>query len=128
MMRRLRPGILDNLGLIEAFKDEISAWNGRNKVAHAELIYGGSMARLNDNIAIMHYRIVQEALSNISKHASASQVRIEIGMKNHVLSLRINDNGQGMVLAESRPQGLGLIGMRERVETINGTIHITGDA
>ena len=49
-------------------------------------------------------------------------------MKNHVLSLRINDNGQGMVLAESRPQGLGLIGMRERVETINGTIHITGDA
>ena len=66
MMRRLRPGILDNLGLIEAFKDEISAWNGRNKVAHAELIYGGSMARLNDNIAIMLYRIVQEALSNIS--------------------------------------------------------------
>ena len=123
MMRRLRPGILDNLGLIEALKDEIEAWNSRNPQAHCDFNDSGETGNLDENTGIMLYRIVQEALTNITKHADATQVSIEIRQQHEHLNLLIRDDGNGVDLdASGSGKGLGLIGMRERVETINGKI------
>ena len=125
MMRRLRPGVLDNLGLIEALKDEIDAWNSRNIETHCEFSYSGELQNLDEHSSIMLYRIVQEGLTNISKHAAASHVLIEIQRLGKFLQLVINDNGRGIDLDQARNiKGLGLIGMRERVETIDGDFNI----
>ncbi len=125
MMRRLRPGVLDNLGLIEALKDEIDAWNSRNIETQCEFNYSGELQNLDEHSNIMLYRIVQEGLTNIAKHAAASHVLIEMQQLGNTLQLVINDNGRGIELNPARNiKGLGLIGMRERVETIDGDFNI----
>ena len=125
MMRRLRPGVLDNLGLIEALKDEIDAWNSRNIETHCDFNYSGELESLDEYSNIMLYRIVQEGLTNITKHASAGHVQIEMKQAGQSLQLIINDNGKGIDLHQAgNIRGLGLIGMRERVETIEGVFNI----
>lgn len=125
MMRRLRPGVLDNLGLIEALKDEIDAWNSRNIETLCEFSYSGELQNLDDYSNIMLYRVVQEGLTNITKHAAASHVLIEIQQLGKNLQLVINDNGRGIEMDQAtNVKGLGLIGMRERVETIDGDFNI----
>jgi len=125
MMRRLRPGVLDNLGLIEALKDEIDAWNSRNKETHCDFNYSGELQGLDEYSNIMLYRIVQEGLTNITKHATASLVQIDMRRDGDLLRLTISDNGKGIDMEQVKNlRGLGLIGMRERVETINGHFDI----
>lgn len=125
MMRRLRPGVLDNLGLIEALKDEIDAWNSRNTGTQCDFKYSGEFDQLDEYSNIMLYRIVQEGLTNISKHAAASDVQIEMQQRDQSLQLTINDNGKGIDMNQaSNIKGLGLIGMRERVESIDGDFNI----
>jgi signal transduction histidine kinase len=125
MMRRLRPTILDNLGLVEALKDEIDAWNSRNPETHCDFIYTGDLGHLDEHSNIMLYRIVQESLTNIAKHASADHVQVKINQHEKQLQLSIEDNGKGVDLNDTgRSKGLGLIGMRERVETIGGDFEI----
>jgi signal transduction histidine kinase len=125
MMRRLRPGVLDNLGLIEALKDEIDAWNSRNTETHCDFNYSGKLENLDEYSNIMLYRIVQEGLTNISKHAGASHVQIEMKQSGQSLQLIINDNGRGIDMHQAgNIRGMGLIGMRERVETIEGIFTI----
>jgi len=125
MMRRLRPGVLDSLGLIEALKDEIDAWNSRNIETHCDFNYSGELGNLDEYSNIMLYRIVQEGLTNITKHASAGHVQIEMKQAGQSLQLIINDNGKGIDVHQAgNIRGLGLIGMRERVETIEGVFNI----
>ena len=125
MMRRLRPSILDNLGLVEALKDEIDAWRSRHPETRYEFNYTGDLDALDEQINIMLYRIVQESLTNIAKHASADFVSVKIEQLDEQLNLIIEDNGTGIDLTGSnKSKGLGLIGMRERVETIDGSFEI----
>ncbi len=121
MMHRLRPGILDNLGLVEALKDEINAWNSRNIDSHCELNYSGELTELDEHTNITLYRIVQECLTNISKHARANKVNIELDNNGTEVSLNVSDDGLGFNI-NNTTQGLGLIGMRERVASLNGTL------
>ncbi len=125
MMRRLRPSILDNLGLVEALKDEIDAWNSRHPETHCDFNYTGDLDELDEHTNIMLYRIVQESLTNISKHAMADFVSVTINQHGKQLHLIIKDNGKGAdITGAGKNKGLGLIGMRERVETINGSFEI----
>jgi signal transduction histidine kinase len=125
MMRRLRPTILDNLGLVEALKDEIDAWSSRHPETRCEFDYTGDLDKLDEQINIMLYRIVQESLTNIAKHASADFVSVKINQQGKQLQLIIKDNGKGTDLTVGdKNKGLGLIGMRERVETIDGSFEI----
>lgn len=125
MMHRLRPSILDNLGLVEALKDEIDAWNGRHPETHCDFNYSGNLNELDEHTNIMLYRIVQESLTNITKHAKADFVSVTINQHGKQLHLIIKDNGKGAdVSSVGKNKGLGLIGMRERVETINGSFEI----
>ena len=119
MMHRLRPSILDNLGLVEALKDEIEAWKSRNTGTACDFICSGDLIGLDERTNIGLYRIVQECLTNISRHASANNVHIELcNMGNNIL-LKVTDNGSGFD-KRSFSSGLGLIGIRERVASLNG--------
>ena len=121
MMHRLRPSILDNLGLIEALKDEIDAWNRRNMDVHCHFIHDGELSGLGERTNISIYRIIQECLTNIIKHANAKHVNIKLNSSEDKLHLTIDDDGVGMDTNTSRNLGLGLIGMRERIQALDGT-------
>jgi len=122
MMHRLRPSILDNLGLVEALKDEITAWEKRHLDTQCEFIYSGELFNLGERTNISVYRLVQECLTNISKHAHAKNVKIELHNTNK-LTLKIMDDGEGFNMG-SVNKGLGLIGMRERISSLNGQLDI----
>jgi len=123
MMHRLRPGILDNLGLVEALKDEINAWESRNAGINCNFTYTGKLSDLGEHTNITLYRIVQECMTNITKHARADKVSIELCNYGDQLLLKVADNGKGLD-RQSHNRGLGLIGMRERVASLNGTLQL----
>ena len=119
MMQRLRPSVLDDLGLVEALKEELSAWQDRNPEIETKLDVTGSLDGLDERINITVYRIVQECLTNITRHAGATRVSISLSSGVDSLAVIVSDNGQG--LDRSLPgDGLGLIGMRERTEGLGG--------
>ena len=126
MMHRLRPGILDNLGLVEALKDEIKAWENRNIETECNFVVQGDLHDLGEHTNITLYRIVQECLTNISKHANANKVNIELSHDQHKLLLSVTDNGNGFNM-QSYSRGLGLIGMRERVASLNGKLQLDSE-
>jgi len=123
MMQRLRPGILDDLGLVEALKDAIVAWQERNPNTHCLFNASGNLANLGERINITVYRIIQECLTNVSKHARAGTVTITLTGTADRLILDIEDDGRGADLSAPR-SGLGLIGMRERVESLGGEFRL----
>jgi signal transduction histidine kinase len=123
MMQRLRPGILDDLGLVEALKDALAAWQKRNPDTHCLFNVSGDLAHLGERINITVYRIIQECLTNIAKHAQAGNVTIDLTRHAAGLLLDINDDGRGMNMSNPR-SGLGLAGMRERVESLDGVFSL----
>ena len=123
MVRRLRPSILDELGLIPALHELIDNWNTRNSDAFCHFSVSGDLYELNDNITINIYRIIQESLTNAEKYARANEVYIEIRreFKDELdtLVLDIRDNGIGFDTSV-KSKGLGILGIRERVKALNG--------
>lgn len=125
MMHRLRPGILDNLGLVEALKDEIEAWKARNPATLCYFDYPREQQLFDERTSITLYRIVQECLTNITKHAQASTVSIELLETSENLLLKVIDDGVGFSLdthSQTTGKGLGLTGMRERVNLLEGKL------
>lgn len=120
MMHLLRPSVLDNLGLVEALKDEIDAWNKRNPKTNCIYAFDGDLSNLGERTNITIYRIIQECLTNITKHASARHVSIELNNDMESLRLTVSDDGIGMDASMPGHMGLGLIGMRERIHALNG--------
>ena len=127
MMQRLRPSVLDDLGLVAALDEEVSAWQARHPGIDFSFTTDGDLTALGEAINISLYRIVQESTTNISKHAGASRVSIRLALQQQdgspCVVLNIEDNGCGMDPA-LRSRGLGLIGMRERIEALHGSLNI----
>jgi PAS domain S-box-containing protein len=125
LCRRLRPGALDDLGLEEALAGFVDDWKQRNHVA-CEFHADADDEALSDNIRTTVFRMVQEALTNVSRYASASKVEINLVADEQTVHISIADNGCGMEAgAESKPTSFGLLGMRERVEALGGELFIT---
>ncbi len=121
MMRLLRPSVLDSLGLVEALKEEINIWNKRNPKTKCTHNFEGDLSSLGEHTNITIYRIAQECLTNITKHASAENVSVELKNGKHDLQLIISDDGIGVdVNIPDRGMSLGLIGIRERIQALNG--------
>ena len=128
MMRRLRPLMLDELGLIASLEDLIESWRSRNPGIR---LYFDCEDAIEDHAgaAKIHlFRIVQECLTNIVKHAEADGVRIELRLKRsrttdkprqRGIQLKISDNGRGFDPGQPR-RGFGLLGIRERVASLGG--------
>jgi two-component system sensor histidine kinase UhpB len=125
MMRQLRPAILDEFGLILALQDMIDDWNSRHEDVFCHFEFNGKFDELEEEVNISIYRVIQESLTNIIKHAQATDVtvclqRIENDPACNIgVRLIIKDNGVGF--DESNQRGLGLLGMRERIEALKGS-------
>jgi len=123
LVRRLRPEVLDMLGLDGAVEEMVRHHDG----AHAGCRYAfhadGDFSRLDSGIGISAYRIVQEALSNIAKHARATHVTVALTLDAAGLRMEIADNGSGYDAALASA-GIGIVGMRERVAAFEGRIDI----
>ncbi len=117
----LRPLILDDLGFAEAVQwqvDEVAKRSGLK----IEIDLPAHESVKNEAHATAMFRIVQESLTNIVRHAKASQVRISLVQEGEQLHLRIQDNGQGMT-GPGRTGGIGLVSMRERVSALGGVFN-----
>jgi two-component system sensor histidine kinase UhpB len=122
MLRRLRPVLLDEFGLTRALEDLVDGWNERHADAFCRLGVSGACDALGDDASINLYRIVQECLTNASKHSAATEIVVELDCREGGRArLAIADNGKGFDPAAMRP-GLGLLGMRERSEALGGKL------
>jgi two-component system sensor histidine kinase TtrS len=132
MMQRLRPSALDDVGFVETLKEEVHAWQVRQPNTDYRLNINGNLDMLGEIVNISLYRIVQECLTNIAKHAQATEVDIQLGIvaDDHAqeVCVEVQDNGVGMKSqTQSLGGGFGLIGIRERVEALNGSFEFSAD-
>ena len=126
MMNRLRPLVLDELGLVTAIERLVDGWNSIHENTFTALSISGDFSDLDDEVSIHVYRIVQEALTNIAKHARASNVTILLQRaRDGRLTLHIEDDGQGFD-PQTRPLGMGLSGMQNRADSCNGNLSLVG--
>lgn len=123
---QLRPSVLDNLGLSAAIRFEVNRFAERSGVK-CELTLSGDFAEQSSDRSTAIFRILQEILTNIARHAKASMVRIATSKTDSWLTLRVEDNGVGITPEQVRsPHSLGLLGIRERTKQLNGDIQIVG--
>ena len=124
MLRRLRPANLDALGLTAALEELCDAWEQRTGV-HCVLDVDGDVDACADPLAVTIYRVVQEALTNIGRHANARRVVVRLlrVVDPAELMLSIVDDGVGMDPAVAR-RGLGLLGASERVAAVDGDLRV----
>ena len=121
----LRPPMLDDLGLEAALQAHVQDFSHRWPVK-AKFI-SGRLGRLPADVELVLYRIVQEALSNVAKHAGASTVEARLTRRGRTLRLVVEDDGCGFdveATKSSRGAGLGLFGMEERLALIGGSVRV----
>jgi|GEM_PF-3319276 len=124
LARQLHPSILDDLGLVRAIESECAAFLKREGIP-VDFSHENIADILEKDVSLTLYRIVQEGLRNISKHACAEQVSVSLKSFSQEMRLSIQDNGIGFDLGEARvTPGLGLSSLRERVRFINGVFSI----
>jgi signal transduction histidine kinase len=125
--RELRPAVLDDLGLIPALHAFSKSLAARKKIDIQMTAFDGVEA-LGDAKRIVLFRVAQEALTNVARHAQATQVRMSITEVSGAIRMEISDNGKsfhvGKILHAKNPKRLGLIGMKERIEMVGGCLTI----
>lgn len=123
MLRRLRPPALDSLGLSPALLELCDTWAKQTGLT-CRFEAPDVPQVLGDATAVTLFRLVQEALTNVARHADATQVWVSLRLdgSNHRLCLSVKDNGCGMAQTDGTVSGLGFVGMRERVAALQGRI------
>jgi signal transduction histidine kinase len=122
----LRPSVLDDLGLPDAIEWQVQQFQARTGIA-SRCECTPEPVPLTKEQSIQVFRILQEALTNILRHASASRVDVWAGVEAGVFTLRVRDNGRGISDEErSAVRSLGILGMRERAALVGATFDITG--
>jgi signal transduction histidine kinase len=119
----LRPAALDDFGLVPAVERLAETFREQTQI-RVDLETNLGEERLPTEVETAIYRIVQEALSNVVKHAKASRISILLTMKDRSVAAVIEDDGVGFDPAAARDEGLGLVGMRERVGLLGGRLGI----
>ncbi len=122
----LRPAILDDLGLVEALRWQAEEFQKQTGVP-ITLRVQGRIERLPRQVELVLYRVAQEALTNIARHARATRVEVTLNCSTEQLELFIADDGVGFdpeAVRRSRARSLGLMGMAERLALIGGTLEI----
>jgi signal transduction histidine kinase len=122
--RQLHPNVLYDLGLTEAIKNECAAFSRQSNIPII-VEPAGIPQILPDDISLCLYRVAQECLVNIGKHAKATEVRIILRGSSKEIVMEIADNGDGFDLETVKGRGgLGLISMEERVRLVDGTFNV----
>jgi signal transduction histidine kinase len=123
MAFRLRPGVLDDLGLVDALEWYTSDFERRTGITC--IFEHNQVSDINDTVATASYRISQEALTNVARHALAGHVDVVLKQQREKLTLLVADNGCGFDMLElSESQGLGVAGMRERASLAGGILEV----
>lgn len=118
----MMPGALTKLGLSTALKQFVNKINSFGEL-EIDLQIIGLKERLNEKIETMLYRVIQEVLSNIIRHAEATKVSIELIKHDHELVLIIEDNGKGFDTQTVKNRGIGIKNVATRVEYLNGSVN-----
>ncbi len=128
MMARLRPSILDELGLVSALSSMIDDWNTHHEDLFCSFEHTNPLPELPPEAAINIFRIVQEALTNVVRHADASRVGVRLRAleDGEYIEISIADDGKGFDAATVR-RGLGLVGIEERVRAMNGKLSLAAE-
>ena len=121
MIPRLRPIKLEGMGLVDAVRDLLTQSQQNNPNLRLDLAVSGELSGMDDELELTAYRIVQEAVTNIIRHAQASRAHVTIEVREEQLHLSIADNGIG-ALTLKRDGHYGVRGMQERAETHGGMI------
>lgn len=131
LLQRLRPVALDELGLVSAVQYSVEQWQRRHPDVHCDFVSSGELEGLPEEVNITVYRLVQECLTNVARHARARKVAIRVekirGQNGHAIAVQVDDDGQGFDPAIRR-KGLGIIGLRERVEVLGGKFELQSAA
>ena len=126
MAVRLRPSVLDDLGLAPALRSYAREYS-ENTGIPVEMQLLGMSHRLTPELETVLYRVIQEALTNVARHSNATSCRVTLRRKELVVQGVIEDNGQGfdsqkVMLSDEKGRGLGLHGMKERIELVGGSL------
>lgn len=125
--RELRPAVLDDLGLVPALHTFMKHFSARTGVRTHLTAYAG-IEQLDSTRRTVLYRVAQEALTNVDRHAQATQAQVKIQNVNGAICMKIIDNGKGFQAARlshsKRHKRLGLLGMSERLEMVNGNFAV----
>ncbi|RPJ22357.1 MAG: response regulator [Chloroflexi bacterium] len=124
LARDLRPPVLDALGLKVAMQTYCTEFTRRT---HLPVIFEAdpSLPALTDMYNVTLYRALQEALTNVVKHAQATQVWVDLSAEDDMINLTVQDNGIGFNEVHSGSNGIGLAGLRERITIAGGTLNIS---
>jgi signal transduction histidine kinase len=127
----LRPSVLDDLGLVSALR-----WYAQNRLGSLDIKLrvevSGEERGVPSQVEIALFRVVQEAITNIVKHAEAQNVVLSLEFKDSAISIEVEDDGKGfdaeaVSLEADKARGLGLLGMRERITLLGGKFHIESE-
>ena len=123
IIRQLRPSALDNLGLREALEDWVGTWRARHPEIELDLDLSGDLDDLGETVNITVYRIIQECLTNVVRHAAASQGADRGRAHADCVEVMVRDNGKGLgERNETEAARFGLMGMRERVQALGRAV------
>jgi len=124
--RELRPGLLDDLGLVAALEWQTNEFSKRFDTP-CEIYLDIGDFQLNSEAGLALFRICQEGLTNVSRHAQASKVAITMSRNDLSVDMKISDNGVGIDQQQvAAPKSFGLLGMRERLFPLEGSLKIKG--
>lgn len=123
LSQALHPAMLDTLGLSDAASWYLKGFERRTGIA-TTLVVEGLDPRVSPAVELCAYRALQEAMTNMSRHSEATAGRVEIIRRNGSLRLLVSDNGKGFP-ASGGARGLGIVGLKERVADLGGTLRIS---
>ena len=125
MMQQLHPMILTDLGLKATLEDLVGHWAERNPELSFMMQCDDEVDHLDKRISIQVYRVIQECLTNINRHAKASRVKIILNIRDKPdrLCLSVSDDGEGCI-PDNYSSGFGLLGMKERINSLEGDFKI----
>jgi signal transduction histidine kinase len=122
----LRPVVLDDLGLVAAIEWKAEEFQKRTGI-ECEVHFDPEDIILDRAVSTTIFRIFQEAMTNVIRHAKATKVAVRLEEKGGQIVLTVNDNGRGVTDSEKNdPRSFGLIGIRERIHFFGGEVRITG--
>jgi signal transduction histidine kinase len=122
--RQLHPSILEDLGLVDAISSECARFTEREGLV-VDFVPTDIPAGIPKDVALCIYRVTQEGLKNVAKHAQATKVTVSLIGKDNSIRLSIRDNGVGFAPARAKKKGgLGLASMKERVHLIRGSVTV----
>jgi two-component system, NarL family, sensor histidine kinase UhpB len=122
MIRQLRPSTLDHLGLADAVADLVAQYRKQYPQLNITLTVAGELNRFDEHLNITVYRVVQESLTNVVKHAQASKVSVGLHAQGDDLVIEVSDDGKGIAGDLSEGQCFGILGIKERIHAFNGEV------